>query len=137
MPGRTVRHQRGSFRYLLAGLNRIHDQLSALTPHAATFSEAELSRYLIPVVIRDPFRSVLVGSGFFRSFSEENDIPLKRYIQTLERQDRHEIRHDAFLVIARSAAINIAAFAVRAEGTVFDPLLRIDGDGVGVAHKQH
>src|SRR3954453_11244029 len=99
MPSRTVRDQRGSSGYLFSRLNRIQNQVSTLTAHAAAFSQAELSRYLIRVVIRDPFGTVLVGSGFFRSFSEEDDISLERDVQTLEREDRHEISHDALLVI--------------------------------------
>ena len=77
-----------------------------------------------------------IGRTFLARLGEENHVAIERGVRALEHEHQHQAGDEVVLVINRATAVHVAAGQIGAERPVIDPLLRIDGDDVGVAQDE-
>ena len=75
------------------------------------------------------------GPAFFAGLGQEDHVAVERDVQPLQQQHRHQRRGQVVLVVDGAAAVDVAAFARRAQRRV-GPFRFIGGDGIAVADDQ-
>ena len=129
-----MRRQLDGARVLLEHLNVGRLGLAADEIHAASLGKAILGVDVTEVAINHEVDAD-IGTALLARLGEKDDVPIERYRQALQHQDRHQAGNDMRLVIKRTAAVNVAAVADRSERREL-PLCRIDRHHVCVAHQQ-
>ncbi len=122
-------------RLLLRGLQRAEENLAAAPSDAAAFGQADFGIDIVPV-LADQVADAHARVRLFAGLGNEDNVAVERCVHALQREHGHQGGQQIALVVARAAAVDVAAVARCAEGRE-GPLTRVHLDGVAVAHDEH
>src|SRR5262249_9943091 len=105
--GNATRGQFDRTRNLFGCLNGSKFDLTPLPCHLSAFREAVLGVDFREVVIRHELNAE-PAAAFLARFPEKNDIAIEWYVESLQRDRRHQRAGDIILVVYSSTPVNVA-----------------------------